>query len=164
MITTEKNERLLDVFHTHWVKHVFPVAVYLILFSGSMFAFFIAGFSVTHSDPTMLGAFFVGLFLLLLIHHWLFRHLLDESMPQIIITSLRIISLRQRLWLRDDMQEVKLQNIKAISAQKHGILQNLFRYGSLHFDVRAGMGPVIFTLVPHPHRKAKEIMGMLEMK
>lgn len=164
-MAAQKPERLIDAFSTHWIKYAMPVFVLVVLLITSVFLFYFSGLSAHHimwlSHTTLLFA----LIFLVLVHHWFFHRILSDGMDDVIITDKRIIFLDSSLWLCDDMQEITLGQIRAVEARKHGILQNIFHYGSLWFDTggsAVGGGKVI-PLVPHPHRKAKEILALLEM-
>lgn len=111
------------------------------------------------------GTFLLALVLLTLVHHWFFHRVLSDGMDDVIITNKRIIFLDSSLWLRDDMHEIALGQIRAVEARKRNILQNTLRYGSLWFDTGGSSmgGGKVIPLVPHPHRKAKEILELLKM-
>ena len=87
-------------------------------------------------------------------------------MVDVIITNKRLILLQGTLWVSDDMHEVHLSRIRAVEAHKHGLLQNILGYGSLWFDTGGSdieSGRMI-RLVPHPHRKAREIMKLFKFR
>ena len=157
-------EELMSTFSTHWIKYVPPVSLYSMLVAGSLLL--ISGSVTVRTTAPLLfaGGFLSGLMILSLAHHWFFHRVLSEGMMDIIITNKRFIFLEDRLWFEDDMRELAMERIRAVEAHKHGIIQNLFRYGDLWFDTGgsdAGEDHVI-PLVPHPHYKAKIITDMLE--
>ncbi|PIQ76004.1 hypothetical protein COU78_03520 [Candidatus Peregrinibacteria bacterium CG10_big_fil_rev_8_21_14_0_10_49_24] len=163
---TPEGERLIDIFSTHWIKYVVPVVLYVLLTGTSILLFSIAGMSAHTAEGFSHVAFFIALILILIVHHWFFHSIMSEGMVDIFITNKRIISMRDRLFFCEDMHEVNIERIRAVEAQEHGILQNIFRYGNLWFDTGgSGMDKsATIELVPHPHRRAKTIMSMLEMK
>lgn len=162
---TQDRERLVDAFSTHWIKYAMPVFVSVVLLLTSAFLIYVSGLSAHHimwlSHITLL----LALVLLLMAHHWFFHRVLSDGMDDVIITDRRIIFLDSSLWFRDDMQEIALAQIRAVEARKRGILQNIFHYGSLWFDTGGSAigGGKVIPLVPHPHRKAKEILALLKM-
>ena len=91
---------------------------------------------------------------------------MSESMDDIIITNRRLIYFDNTLLLYDTMHEVQLTHIRGVEATKRGIFQNLLNYGTLWFDTGGSSvsGARTIPLVPHPQRKAKTIMHLLEMK
>jgi len=158
-------ERLIDAFSTHWIKYAMPVFVLFILLITSALLFYFAGLSAYHFMWLSHPMFLIALFLLVTVFHWIFHRVLSDGMDDVIITDKRIIFLDSSLWLRDDMHEIALERIRAVEARKRGILQNIFHYGSLWFDTGGSSmsGGKVIPLVPHPHRKAKEILELLKM-
>ena len=166
MIELDGHERLIDAFSTHWIKYLRPGIMHILFLGISMLLLYFAGLSAHHSVWVSHVTFFIALVFLFSAHHRFFHKILSEGMDDVIITNKRLIFLDACLWYCDDMHEVALERIRAVEARKHGVLQNLLRYGSLWFDtggseIRSGR---IIPLVPHPHRKAKLITDLLEMK
>lgn len=166
MNTIDKEERLIDAFSTHWIKYVAPAFFYTVFLSVSLLLFLFAGYAAYENELLSNASFLIALFSMVVAHHWFFFRILSEAMVDVIITNRRLIFLQDSLLFQDDMHEVSLERIRAIEALKHGILQNVFRYGSLWFDtggssIKSGR---IIRLVPHPHSKAKEIMQLMELK
>lgn len=84
-------------------------------------------------------------------------------MEDVIITNHRFIYLESNLWSMDEMQEISLREIKGVEAKKHGLLQNIFRYGRISFDTGGtDMNARTFNLIPHPDRKARLITSLLQ--
>lgn len=164
---TPEGERLIDAFSTHWIKYVVPVLLFVLLMGTSLLFFYFAGLSVRNSEFVSHVCFFIGLVLMLITHHWFFHQVMSEGMVDILITNKRIISMRDCLLFCEDMHEVNLDRIRAVEAQEHGFLQNVLRYGNLWFDTGGSeMNTATATIerVPHPHRRAKIIMNLMQMK
>lgn len=156
----------MNAFSTHWIKYVGPGVLFALLIGTSVLLFSLAGMSAHHEETLSHLSFFAALVLMLITHHWFFHRILSEAMVDILITSKRVISMRDSLFFREDMHEFKLEHIRAVEAQEHGVIQNIFHYGTLWFDTGgSGMDSVACIIqVPHPHRKAKTIMQVLQMK
>ncbi len=152
-------ERLIGIVQEHWVKYVNPFLIISILLALSMLLFYLAGESAYHEENVSTSLFFAGLLFLLFAHHAFFHRILSEKLDQVIITSKRIIQLKTRLFLEDDIIEIPLDKVRAVRADKRGVLQNLLRYGSISLDANEAI-----TRIPHPQRIAKEISMALEMK
>jgi hypothetical protein len=75
------------------------------------------------------------------------------------ITSKRIVAFHTNLFLHDDIMEIPLEKMKVVHADKHGVLQNILNYGTLTFDPHGTV-----HRIPHPHRVARDIAHILEMK
>ena len=165
MIRTPEGERLIDAFSTHWIKYLAPTLILVLLAGTSILLFYLAGLSAHHSEALSHSSFISALLLLLIVHHWFFHKIMSEAMVDILITNMRFIYMKDCLLFCEDMHELSLERVRAVEAREHGVLQNIFRYGSLWFDTGGSdIGTRLIPLIPHPHRKAKEIMQLLEMK
>ncbi|MBM3231602.1 hypothetical protein FJZ28_04750 [Candidatus Peregrinibacteria bacterium] len=159
-VPNTNGEYAVTAFSTHWIKYVPPTVIFFLLLPVALTLFITAGLNAQSygngADMLFLGA----LLLLLLVHHWYFHRILSEAMVDVIITNKRVIFCQDSLLRFDDMHEFNLQNLIAVQAQKHGILQNVLRYGSLWLDtggsVSTDLGGVI-PQVPHPHYVAQQI-------
>jgi hypothetical protein len=156
----------MAAFDTHWIKYVFPTFSYLTALLLLLAGFRLCPDITAISRPAGWGFFVLLTFLLSAIHHWYFHKILSEGMIDVIITNKRLIFLEDILWFKDDMGEVDLIRIKGVEAHKEGFLQNVFQYGTLWFDTGGSdmkSGRTV-KLVPHPHRKAKMIEEILQLK
>ena len=166
MITPSRNEETILVFSTHWIKYVLPSSIYLLMMAVSFALFIIAGSTAYEREGLSIVCFCIGSLLMITVHHWYFHRLLSEAMIDIIVTTKRVIYLKNNLLFNDDMREFSMERLIAVEAQKHGLWQNLFRYGSLRFDTGGSASTDrsnIIHLVPHPHRITKEITRKLEV-
>jgi len=160
-------EETILVFSTHWIKYLGATGIYILLMIVSFILFFIAKATVSDIPEVGNTAFLSGTILMIVVHHWYFHQLLSEAMVDIIVTTHRVIYLKNNLWFRDDMREFTLERLIAVEAQKHGLWQNLFRYGNVRFDTGGSDSSDrsnIIRLVPHPHRITKEITAKLQMR
>lgn len=166
MVELQKDERLIDMFSTHWIKYAAPVFVYLLLMSASILLFYFSVLSAHHNMWLSHITFLIALIIMLGIHHWFFHRIMSDSLIDIIITTRRFIFFEDRLWFRGDLYEVALEHLRIVEAQKHGILQNVLHYGSLWLSPGAGSSSIgkVIPRVPHPQRKAKEMTELLRMK
>ncbi|PIR48479.1 hypothetical protein COU80_04475 [Candidatus Peregrinibacteria bacterium CG10_big_fil_rev_8_21_14_0_10_55_24] len=163
MSITSPNERLIDSFGTHWMKYVTPTFVYVLLMLIIVLLFVFSQFLTGYSHASGAVAYFFTFALLVGIHHWYFHRILSEYMMDIVVTTKRFMFLRCNLFLSDDTHEISLDRILAVEAKKRGIIQNILGYGTLWFDTggtSTDKGPII-PLVPHPHRRVREIMSLL---
>lgn len=155
---TPSGERLIRIRSQHWVKYVFPAFVYTILITVSVLLFVLAGITAHHSMWLSHASFIAALLLSLGTHHWFFLLLLSESSAHIIVTNHRVIMMRDRMLLDEEMNEYAFDKMKTVAARKDGFLQTILRYGSLQFE----SGPDV-RYVPHPNSVARDIeqaMGM----
>ncbi len=157
MVAQAHEERLVLVTDEHWIKYVAPGGAAAALLAVSVLFFLSARSNQPGASEAAL--FLFGVVFLLCALHILFHSLLSERVSMIAVTSKRVIRTHQSLLLNDDMSEISLEKMQAVYAEKHGILQNVLGYGTINFKPHGSV-----TRVPHPHRVAKHVMQVLDMK
>ena len=160
----DSDERIILAISTHWIKYIWPAILYTLLIIASVFLFYLAGLSAHHNMWVSHSSFVMALIVLLVSHHWFFNRLLSEHMVDIVVTNKRVIYLRDCLLFCDDMHEIPMESIHAVEANVHGLMQNLFHYGSIWFDTggsRSYDEEQSIPLVPHPHRVSQEVLKLL---
>lgn len=148
---------------THWVKYVMPTVIYLLLFPVGMAFFIVAAMNAREYDGVANLLFISAFFLLCVVHHWYFHRIMSEAMVDLVVTNKRVIYCLDSLLRFDDMHEFSLRNLIAVQAQKHGIIQNLLRYGSLWIDTGGSASTdrgATIPLIPHPHYVAQQITAL----
>lgn len=161
------DERIVRTLSTHWIKYVAPTFAFLIVLSASVALLAGADALHTNADGMSFILLFSGLILTYLSVHWYFHTLLSEAMEDVIITTKRIIWIKESLFAVDDMRQIPLDRIQGVEARKHGLAQTILGYGTLWFDT-GGTGTAeknaMMNLVPHPNRIAGEINQLLRLK
>ncbi len=163
---SRSGEQLIDALSTHWAKYIVPIGITTILVAVSLLLFVVAAVSGTTSPLLTQMSFVVGLAVLLVCHHWFFHKIMSESLVEIILTNQRLVFLEEKLLISDDMHEVTLERIRAVEAQKHGLLENIFNYGRLWFDTGGGSleSSKTIPLVPNPHKYANRITQLMKLR
>jgi len=126
-----------------------------------------AGMAASSSALLSKILLFLGLILTYLSLHWYFHKLLSEAMEDIVITTKRIIWIKEALFTVDEMRQIPLGNIQGVEARKHGILQTVLGYGTLWLDTggtTTADANAQIDQVPHPNRVAGEINKLLRLK
>lgn len=160
-------ENMVRAFSTHWVKYVAPTLVFSIVICASISMLVAAGLSANSSTVLSHILLFLGLILTYLALHWYFHKLLSEAMEDIVITTKRIIWIREALFSVDEMRQIPLGNIQGVEARKIGIFQTVLGYGTLWLDTGGTVtsdANAIIDQVPHPNRVAGEINRLLRLK
>lgn len=152
-------EVLIAAFPEHWVVYVRTFFGYLLLLAISLFLFWLAGWTAYHTEWFSQLVFLAAILIFWTSHHWFFAMMLSRSLSRIFITNRRVIRVRERLFLSEEMYEISFEKMKTVTADKHGLFQNLFRYGTLKFENMAKI-----TYVPHPNRVARQIEQAMGMK
>lgn len=159
-IKTESNERIIMAISTHWIKYVLPTIIFFIVFSASTTFFILSGIIANDSPMMALVTLYTGMVLMYLVVHWYFHKLLSEAMEDIVVTSKRVIWIKEALFQIDEVRQIPLNNIQGVESQKRGILQTILRYGCLWFDTGGTITTdqnAIMTEVPHPNDVARQI-------
>lgn len=152
-----KGETVLRRIDDHWMKKIVPVAQYAMSFLSGTLLMFLALVSLHHSQFLAYTSFLFGTLVLLVVHHRFFVFVLSEVAENAFLTNHRVIFFEHRLFAFDQLREVRLERTKGVRAKKEGLLQNVFNYGTLSFDVGGNI-----EYVPHPTRLASEIQEMIE--
>ncbi len=155
---TSNGEMFISSMQEHWIRYVGPAFGCLILTTLSIFLYYLAGVSAFEQEWASDALFVTATIMLLVTTHGIFHLLMSRYLSQIIVTDKRIIKLDQRLFLQDEMHESPLDKVRVVSAEKHGVMQSLLRYGTVVLDQQK------ITYVPHPHAVARDIAHVLEMK
>ncbi len=153
-------ERLVSVIHEHWMVYAKPLIICVLLFIVSAVFFTIAVMNASQDQLFRLIFSTFGFLLLLLTLHGFFLILLSESVSQVVITTKRVVRFHDILLYHKEMMEITFDKMKTVEAKKHGILQSLLNYGTLHFEG----DKALVHYVPHPDSVVRDIeqaMGML---
>jgi hypothetical protein len=148
------DERLLRAAHSHWMKKVVPVVVYVLLLVFGAVLFFVAATARLASPDLARVLLLATLVSLTVVHHWFFHFLLSENVTDVILTNKRILRLTRSLWFVDTMDEIVLVKIKMVEVQKRGILRRLLNYGDLWFDTGGGQH---IPFIPAPKVWAQDV-------
>lgn len=158
------NERIVRVFSTHWVKYIQPVSIFAVVMISSITVVSSAYFMKETLPTFAVGFCIAGIMFISLAHHWFFHRLLSEAMEDVIITTKRIIWLKESLYQTDDMRQIPLENIQGVEAKKSGFSQTVLRYGTVWFDTGGTITTdenATLTRVPHPNQVARDINQLL---
>lgn len=153
----EAGERLVKVVYEHWIRFIGPLLLAVVLIGISLLLYVLAGVSAHHYAWLTNVALIAGMSLFCFTTHWFFLVLLGDSLDCMLITNKRLLRMQYRPFSREDVLEISFQKMKTVDAEKKGILQNLLRYGTLHFETNLASIPY----VAHPNRVAKTIQEVM---
>lgn len=156
--SSQKGEHVVYLTDEHWVKLIVPVLVSVFLFAISFLLFILAGITAHHSMWLSHGTYVIALLLFLATMHWFFMMILSENLECIVITNRRLMRFRYKMIFDEDILEVSFEKMKTVDVSKHGLIQNLFHYGTLYFETKLASIP----LVPHPNHVAKIIQDAMQ--
>ena len=164
-IESNGDERLVRAFSTHWVKYIQPIIIFTLVMLSSSAVMFAAYLMRESLWPVAIGFFMASAVFIILAHHWFFHTLLSEAMEDVIITTERIIWIKESLYQTDDMRQIPLENIQGVEAAKHGLSQTILHYGTVWFDTGGTVTSdenAKLTRVPHPNQVAREINELIQ--
>ncbi len=152
-------EKLVRVIDEHWVVYVAPMIVCVLLLISGFLLLTLSQYAVHHSEWMWLTSFVLGFGLVLGSLHGIFWVVLGETISQIVITNRRVVRFHDVILLREDMMEVSFEKMKTVEASKHGVLQSILNYGTLHFENAAHI-----EYVPHPNSAVRDIQQAMGMR
>lgn len=129
-ILTHREEIILTL-NDHWMVLLRPFLSYV---SGFIFFTVIMIASFLLFDEAQIFAFIliiIAIIGFLLIHHFLFLYIFHWQLSDLIVTTMRLIELNIMPYVKNDSLIVDLHQISEIKKIRHGILQNIFNYGTL---------------------------------
>lgn len=97
---------------------------------------------------------------------WLFSFFsfIDYYLDIWLITSERIIDVRQEGFFSRTVAELKLFQIQDVTSELQGVFQFIFRYGNVHVQTAAEVQRFIFKEIPHPEKVRDIIIKLAEQK
>lgn len=160
----EESESIVAVIQDHWVVMIMPFLLYLVGWLLAVTLFFlgdILALEIAFLDPIFK---LLALLTVLAIHHWLFIYFFWWEMSSWIITTHRLIGFRFLPYVRHDTSFVMIQEINEIDKRKHGLIQNVFNYGTIQINLLAGHEMVLIEHVPNPSRMVNLVSALEEAR
>ena len=93
---------------------------------------------------------------LIIIIHAFFLTMINYFLDFIMVTNKRVIEVHKTVFLREEMNEIPFDFIRAIHQEKHGILANILNYGTLNIESNVYQR-ITMHFIPHSDRKATKI-------
>ncbi len=95
---------------------------------------------------------------------FLFFSFIDYYLDFWIITSERIIDVRQEGFFSRTVAESKLFQIQDVTSELKGFFQFIFKFGDVHIQTAAEVGRFIFSQIPNPEKVRNIIIKLAEEK
>ena len=97
---------------------------------------------------------------------WLFSFFsfIDYYLDIWLITSERIIDVRQEGFFSRTVAEMKLFQIQDVTSEMHGCFKFIFRYGDVHVQTAGEVQRFAFRQIPHPEKIRDIIIKLAEEK
>ena len=148
-------------FRQHWIRLLGPFSR-MILWSAAIIAvgFFMIGTLKVTDDFLRHGMLLALCFLFALIQLSFLMRFYVHFLYVIIITDCKIHRIKKNLFSIDDHQAIDIWTLQDIHRCQHGIIQNIFSYGSLILESQETTLKIHF--VPQIARKHEQILHLRE--
>jgi hypothetical protein len=160
----QDNEKICLVLREHWISlflkllfWAFFAVVYLIVdyvdmsyLQSSLDSSFLPLVDVIKIIFLMFLA--LGLFIIFILYY----------LNMYIVTDERIVNIRQLGLLRHTISELHLEQIQDVTAEIHGLPENIFDYGDVFIQTAGETERFVFHNIPGPTRVTKLILDLYE--
>ena len=125
---------------------------------------------LTLFPPLLEGEIFYPIIVLAVSAYWLFVWLftffsfIDYYLDIWLITSERIIDVRQEGFFSRTVAELKLFKIQDVTSEQHGLFQFIFKFGNVHVQTAGEVQRFEFREIPNPEKIRDIIIKLAESK
>jgi len=150
-------------FRRHWIVLVkdllgFVVLLGVLIFTAFHYKTIYSFFSQDSLLITIMAFVVVGVFTVYI--HKFFLRFIRYFLDIVIFTNYRIVILDKSLFLRNTKEAIDLQQIQDIEKEQVGVLQNLFKYGTLIIILSASSAVKKLSFVPNADFHFRKINKM----
>lgn len=153
------NEDIHLLVRRHHITNLpWVLLVFILLFLPGLMPLFFEQFPIMHASPVtiigLLSLYYLSLFgyVLLKFSEWYFHVGL--------ITNKRLVDIDMHNILSKNVAETEIAAVEDVAYTQSGILQSVFRYGTVNIQTEAVQANFEFDKVPHPSQVA-EIINQL---
>ncbi|HEU0051410.1 MAG TPA: PH domain-containing protein [Patescibacteria group bacterium] len=105
----------------------------------------------------------LGSFLFLYVWLFLFQSFMDYHLDVWVVTSARILNIKQTGLFSRRVSEVRLYRVQDVTATVSGAGQTLFDYGDIEIQTAGEHERFTVERIPHPNRVTKTILELAEL-
>jgi hypothetical protein len=159
-----RDETVLREVRRHWFLFFLESLPFLLLvFAPFVLAGFLGAATSFFENSTLLAVFGLGL-LTWLLFLWIafFVVWTNYYLDVLIITNRRVIDIEQFYLFSREIAECRLERIQDVTAEVHGLLPTLLRFGNLHIQTAGMEKEFVVRHVPHPERVKDAIFQAIE--
>jgi hypothetical protein len=154
-------EKFAFYFHQHWIRLLWPlvkmIAWNILIIGGGYATFTMAEVADDFTRRLLLN--FLTVFFVIA-HFELLVRLYRYFLYVVVVTDKKIHRIKKTLIMFDDHQSIDLWMLQDINKCQHGIVQNLFGFGSIILEVQETILRLHF--VPHIEHHYHKFMGLRE--
>lgn len=158
-------EQVIFFFQKHWVEMIYPLGRFCMeqfivaLLLGFMY---FRGQALLHNTEGRIMVIIVILGMLFTAFTFWIR-IFNYFLRVIIVTEYRIVDVKHQLFIINDENVIDFRNIQDVSAETHGIFNNIIKCGTLTFVLGGSSIPKVLHNVMHPHKVSARIMQVREI-
>lgn len=160
----QANEKVHLVFRQHWAVLLMKLSLW--------FALLIAYFAIDYISiaylPNILDQAFIPLIqvfkivFLMFLALGLFMIFVLYYLNMSIVTNERIVDIEQEGLLHHTISELHLDQIQDVTAEVHGLPENLFDYGDVYIQTAGETQRFLFHKIPNPTKVTQLILDLYE--
>jgi len=157
----DQEEEFQFYYHQHWIRLLWPffrLILWNILIIGAGIVMLA---TVQFNDPTSRRSILIILTVFFLLSHFEFLgRFYQYLLHVIVVTDKKIHRIKKTLITLDDHESTDLWVLQDIDKRQHGLIQNIFGYGSLILQAQDTQVRIHFT--PHISRRYGQLMHLRE--
>ncbi len=157
---THVDEKCLLFFRKHGIHLFFSLTRYWLVALVTLVALVYLQSSIFNEAEYGLlasdGLLILIMTYLLIVIHSFFLTCINYFLDFIMVTNKRVIEVHKTTFLRDEMDEIPFDFIRAIHHEKRGILANILDFGTLNIESNVYQR-ISMHFIPHSDQKATKI-------
>lgn len=158
------DERICLVIREHWIS----LAMKLVAWVFFLFLFLVLDYLDTAYFPSVIDPAFLPLIDIVKIGFLMFLSIAVfiiftlYYLNMYIITNERVVNIHQAGLLKHTVSELHLEQIQDVTAEIHGLPENVFDYGDVFIQTAGETERFVFHNIPHPTIVTKTILDLYE--
>lgn len=144
------DERVISVFHKHWISFIKPIVIFLPFFVISLII-------LIYQSQLGVGFLMVGFVIFVGALSYLLYNYLIWNWDVYILTDQRVIDIDQKSLFHKVVSEASLNNIQDTTFETKGMWQTMFNYGKVNILTASSGANIEFEDVNKP----EEVMGVI---
>jgi hypothetical protein len=161
----QEHEQFLFFFRKHWIELLYPVGRFL---TEQLFVFLFVFFMIFNGSPlvhTGEGEIAVLLVILTLLVSVLtfWVRIFNYFLRIVIVTDYRVIDVKQKLFVTDDVDVIDLWEVQDLKGETHGFWNNIIGCGMITFVLTASSLVKVLHNVPHTREVLRRMSEAREM-
>ncbi len=160
----QPDERVCLVFRQHWAVLVMKLPLWFIM----LIVYLVFDYLAYSYFPGVIDASFsplievfrivylmflaLGLFIIFTLYYLNFH----------VITNERIVDIEQKSLLHHTISELHLEQIQDVTAEVHGLLENILDYGDVFIQTAGETNRFKFDKIPNPTKVTKLVLDLYE--